>query len=130
MGSQHQDPPRNQCKGRGQPPSRDDVREAVDRPYAADPRALNAANTAQTQRVHQRGAGTAAAMDIPEQWAQNAPQSAARLEQCQAPQAAAQDATPSAALTQTAPSPLREGVPEQLVGISEIEFLRSTGRLR
>ena len=68
-------------------------------------------------------------MEIPDHWAEYAPPGAARLEQYQAPPAAAQDATPSAAPTRNTPSPLREGVPEQLVGIAEIELLRGLGRL-
>ena len=58
---------------------------------------------ARRQRAQQRGAGSAAAMDMPDQWAQYAPQGAARLEQCQVPPAAAQYATLSAAPTHNAP---------------------------
>ena len=90
-------PAAQSAHGHGQPPSRDDIREAVDRLYADDPWALNAAIIAQTQRVRQHGAGSAAAMEIPVQWAQYAPPGAARLGQCQVPPAAAQDATPCAA---------------------------------
>ena len=53
------------AQGRGRPPSREEIREAMGRLRAEDPWALNAAVIVQQQRLQRRGAGSAAAMEMP-----------------------------------------------------------------